>query len=594
MFDELNEKQLEAVKADQGPLLIVAGAGSGKTKTLTARLAYLIHQGIAPERILAITFTNKAADEMRRRVRDELGMKKARGAKEPFVGTFHSFGAYLLRRHAKAFGRDERFSIYDNDDSLRVVKKLVPRKEGSSQKKGSAHVRREISRIKNELLTKEDVVSQKDGELIWMMHEAYEENLREQNAFDFDDLVTKIVVLFQTHSEIKSRYAGAYDYILVDEYQDVNTSQYLLIRLLSSNHHNVNVVGDDQQAIYRFRFSDFRNFLNFEHDWPSARVVLLEQNYRSTKNIIISSSALIAKNALQKQKHLWTHNDEGELVKVVEHQSEYEEAAYVAEASRQAIERGLVVGILYRTNAQSRALEQMFVEYSMSYQLFGAVTFYERKEIKDFLAMLRYANNPRDLISKERIEKIFGKRQGAVVAGELENMTSLAPHVIIGFVLKKTDYTHRLEKEFVNHQERMENIQELLRFSSQFASLGEFLEKVLLVHPLDMTPKKSRRQDQLSGVNMMTIHLAKGLEFDSVFVVGVNEGLLPHQRSLFSADDVEEERRLMYVAMTRAKKELTLNFWGTPSRFLSELPADRITFQGGVALDDEERYIEYD
>jgi len=595
MFDVLNEKQIEAVKAGEGPLLIVAGAGSGKTKTLTARLAFLIKQGIAPERILAITFTNKAADEMKRRVREALGAGALKGKKEPFVGTFHSFGAYLLRTHAHILGRTSRFSIYDDDDSLRLAKYLFPQGDARSKKASAIKILKEISRIKNELLQEEDVVLRKDGEDTWRLYCAYEAELREQNAFDFDDLITKVVHLLKTSDALRARYQSRYDYILVDEYQDVNTSQYMLVKLLAAKHQNVNVVGDDQQAIYRFRFSDFRNFLNFERDWPSARVVFLEQNYRSTKNIIISSSALIAQNTLQKTKELWTENDDGKPVGVVEHHSEYEEAAYVAMATQQALERGQSVGILYRTNAQSRALEQMFLEHAIPYNLFGAVTFYERKEVKDIIAMLRYVNNPKDKVSAQRIEKIFGKRQGAIVLEMLLLQQEKAPHALIEHILKKTDYLERLEKEFLNYQERVENIQELARFSSEFSLLENFLEKVLLAHPFDArgAQKKKRRED-ITGANMMTIHLAKGLEFDVVFVVGVNEGLLPHQRSLFSLEDVEEERRLMYVAMTRARKELALSFWGTPSRFLSELPGDRIEFVGDMALNDEERYIEYD
>lgn len=595
MFGELNEKQKEAVYAGSGPLLVVAGAGSGKTRTLTSRLARLIADKEAkPEQILAITFTNKAADEMKSRVEQLLKREGLMQAGHPFVGTFHSFGASVLRSHAALCGRTPSFSIYDGDDAMRVVRKIVRLSGGDTGKAAVAKVGKAISRIKSELVDAHTVQGWGNGLYIWDMFRAYERALEEQNAFDFDDLIAKVVSLFRSHPEILAHYQSLYEYVLVDEYQDVNTAQYMLVRLLVGEKGNVTAVGDDQQAIYRFRFSDFRNFLNFERDWPSARVVLLEQNYRSTKHIIESSSALIAHNSAQKKKTLWTDNREGEPIRVVAHENEFEEALFVADTIENALSSHRSVGVLYRTNAQSRALEQILLERDISFNLFGAVGFYDRKEIKDIIAALRIAHNPSDAVSYERLEKVFYKRLTASLVDDVVTHATMEPAHLINRVLEKTDYLARLEKEYVNVHERLENLHELIRFASHFDTLGAFLEKISLAHPFDETTKKRKKGISERGAYLMTIHLAKGLEFDEVIVAGVNEGLLPHQRSLFSADDMEEERRLMYVSMTRARSLLTLSFWGVASRFLYELPPERLAFRSGELPDEEEQYIEYD
>lgn len=594
MFSELNEKQKEAIEHGQGPLLIVAGAGSGKTKTLTSRLAYLIAvKKISPERILAITFTNKAAEEMKERVKTEIKKSGLKLEKEPFVGTFHSFGASILRKEGKFFGRNSVFSIFDNDDSLSVIKKILKNLNIPSSTYAPASLLKEFSRIKSELLDGESFIGSKKSEAVWYLFQEYEKSLEKNNAFDFDDLLEKVVRLFEKNKEVLKKYQSKYDYILVDEYQDTNTAQYRMIKILSALHNNVNVVGDDQQAIYKFRFSDFRNFLNFEKDWPDAKIVLLEQNYRSTKNIIDSSSSLIANNLMQKPKKLWTENQEGSPIRVTEHDDEFSEADFIIQTALGYLKQGKNVGILFRTNAQSRALEQLFLEYEIDYNLFGALTFYERKEVKDLIAALRYVANPADEVSLSRLEKNFYKRTYLTLKETLPSKESLKPSQIIDYFMKTTDYAASLQKTYPNYVERLENIQELAYFAEQFSELSQFLEKVSLASPLDGNVRKKRDKKHLSGANLMTVHLAKGLEFDAVFVAGVNEGLLPHQRSLFSSDDIEEERRLMYVAMTRAKNDLYLNFYNSPSRFLSELPSHNLEFVGEKSLDDEERYIEY-
>lgn len=596
MLSELNDKQREAVEAGDEPLLIVAGAGSGKTKTLTTRLAYLIaERNVKPESILAITFTNKAAHEMKDRALALLHKHNIPITSEPFLGTFHSFGAWILRREAKQFNRTSDFSIFDDDDSQRVIKKIL--KEFDLEKeKTPAVFRKEISRIKNEFLLRDAYMGSDDRELMWEVYERYEQALEKNNAFDFDDLIEKPVKLFRAQADILSRYQKKFTHILVDEYQDANMAQYWLIRLLAGEHHRITVVGDDAQSIYKFRFSDFRNFLNFEKDWPTAHTIFLEQNYRSTKFIIQSSSGLIAQNEFQKKKELWTNNPEGNQVLVVEHDEEFSQADYVVQEAQQRVARGMRVGVLYRTNAQSRALEQVLLEYDIPYELFGALSFYERREIKDIVAALRFAINPQDSLSYERLEKNFGKRRAAQVRELLPVWAKeKKPAEVIASFLAAMEFENYLKQHTDNFVERMENIAELIYFAQQFTELSGLVEKISLADTFESGGRKKRRMHEgNAGIFLMTIHLAKGLEFDCVFVVGVNEGILPHQRSLFSQEDLEEERRLMYVAMTRARNELVLNFYQVPSRFLYELPPETVYFKGERSLHDEERYITYD
>jgi DNA helicase-2/ATP-dependent DNA helicase PcrA len=593
MLDDLNPKQKEAVVYKEGPLLIVAAAGSGKTKTLTSRLAYLIaYKGVDPKKILAITFTNKAADEMKSRVKKVLDALEIKVKNQPFVGTFHSFGALILRKEAANFKRSPSYSIYDESDTLSLIKKILKNFNLNSKLYPAPFLQKEFSRIKSELLDESDFFDNKKLEVVWHLFCEYEKKLQENNAFDFDDLIEKPVKLFSKNKNILSKYQESYDYILVDEFQDINTAQYQLIKLIAQKHKNLNVVGDDQQAIYGFRYADFRNFLNFEKDWPKTKIVLLEQNYRSTKNIVEASSYLISKNLMQKPKKLWTQNKQGPLIKVVEHSDEFEQADFIVQTALNHFSSNQSVGILYRTNAQSRALEQLFLEYGVSYNLFGAITFYERKEIKDIIAALRYSNNPNDLISLERLSKNFNKKTYLKLKENLPSKSSLRVDLIINYFIKETDYLEILKKDYSNYLERFENIQELLTFAQKFSNLGSFLEKISLASPLDFETNKKKKRNTL-GINLMTIHLAKGLEFDVVIIAGVNEGLLPHQRSFALEKDIEEERRLMYVAMTRAREYLYLNFFGIPSRFLSEIPSDKIEFVQD-SKDFDEQYIEYD
>ncbi len=632
----LNKKQLEAVESPMGPLLIVAGAGSGKTKTLTSRLRYLLDAGLDPSTIIAITFTNKAASEMKSRVVSQMSgingqMLNGRG---PFIGTFHSLGARILRREAAHFERGSNFTIFDSDDSLSALKKTIKSLALFQQDKmGPAMFRFYISKIKNDLSEPAELTEGSKLATLTAVYEEYENALKRMNAFDFDDLIEKPVKLFTQNPAILNKYRARFKYILVDEFQDVNTTQYEFIKLLAKEHKNINVVGDDGQSVYQFRGANFRHFLNFEHDWPGAKVVLLEQNYRSTSTILNAANAVIANNKFQKKKNLWTSNPAGSRILVMEHRGEIEEAEWIssevakqianskslaspelrrsgqiANSSVQLAISHLQFAILYRTNAQSRAIEQALIEREIPYQIFGSIRFYERKEIKDLVACLRYAHNPKDLVSLERLSKNFLKKPYLALQSELPAKSAeLSPYELIVFAINTTKYFDYLKRTFPNAEERVENIEELLNFASSYTSLGEFLEKITLLQSNDNENSKSQvsmvngqmSHDNAPAVVLMTIHIAKGLEFDKVFVAGCNEGLLPHQMSYNTPDEIEEERRLMYVAMTRAKKELALSFYSIGSRFLYEIPPELIEFQSSLSkakafFDDEERYISFD
>ena len=574
----LSDSQKEAVCHGEGPLLVTAGAGSGKTRTLTERVIYLINSGVNPQRIVAITFTNKAADEMRRRI---VGGVRRAGRKDlPYVGTFHAFCARILRKEAKSLGRDHNFAIFDDDDSLRVVKKSVQALGLPENKKITpASLVKEISNTKMELLTSDGLESPTKE-----VFEDYEMRLAEQNAFDFDDLITKTVELFSSNPAKLKKYQDQFDYILVDEYQDINRAQYVLIKLLSREHKNINVVGDDQQSIYAFRGANIKTFLDFERDWPGAKIVHLGENYRSTSNIVDAAARVIENNRLQIRKKLWTQNPQGAPVYVLGTYSPEEEADFIAsEITTRGFRNS---AILYRTNAQSRAVEQALNFQSIPYEMYGGVKFYDRKEIKDILATLRYALNPKDQVSGERIDKAFLKKISQKLVLELPEMAkTLGLMELLGYILKTTDYFEHLIKKFDNAEERTENVRELINFASEFKTLGEFMERVALLNSNDSI---NRLGEKDAPVKLMTIHLAKGLEFDDVYIAGVDDGILPHHRSFFKEDDIEEERRLMYVAMTRAKENLTLSFHSIASRFLYEMPPELIKFKKDGQFEEED------
>jgi DNA helicase-2/ATP-dependent DNA helicase PcrA len=621
MESELNEKQIEAVQHGQGPLLIAAGAGSGKTKTLVSRLLHLLKTGVPPEKIIAITFTNKAANEMKKRVAQTLGEPSLKDPeKQLFVGTFHSFGVKILKNEAPYFKRTKNFTIFDNDDSLSLIKKIIKEKDLPKERFNPIGVLGKISNLKSEMSKIEEINPENSFEAkIIEIYGEYENILQKSNAFDFDDLITKAVQIFSEQPEVLAKYQDQYEYILVDEYQDINTAQYQLIKLLSQKHQNIFAIGDDAQSIYKFRGSDFRNFLNFEKEWPKAKIIKLEQNYRSTSIIVSASSAIIKNNKQQKPKELWTKNAEGELIKITAYQNAEEEAWGICEKiikrsknvspSKTAIKNVFLdepetendsvelgeIAILYRTNAQSRAIEQALIQNQIPYEIYGGLKFYARKEIKDLIAGLRYAYNPKDAASIERLDKNFTKSKSKIIFEHLPELTKELTLVqIMSYFMESTDYAGYLVKNFKNPSERMENVKELINFASQYADPYKFLEDVSLMSVTDGKPKLLKE-----SVKLMTVHAAKGLEFDNVFLAGCNEGFLPHEQSFFKADEIEEERRLMYVAMTRARKILFISFYDLPSRFLGELPGDLIEFikvssygERRMDWDDETIYIE--
>jgi DNA helicase II / ATP-dependent DNA helicase PcrA len=636
-FASLNLQQQRAVEAPLRPLLIVAGAGTGKTTTLTNRLLYLIMEGAPAAEICAITFTNKAAKEMADRVADSMGhiaYGKGQKVKDkeainhtpfairslPYIGTFHSLGARILRTEAKLLGRTPNFAIFDASDSLRLVRQALKGLPAAPKATPSFFLGK-ISAIKNGVLSLDDLAqaayapdplrqsSSEASRRAAEVYERYENELQKNNAFDFDDLIKKVLDIFRSHPERLTAYQRRYRYLLVDEYQDLNDTQYELIRLLAGDARQITVVGDDQQMIYGWRYANLDIFLNFERDWPQAQVLLLEQNYRSTKTIIDAASAVIRNNRRQKEKTLFTENEAGDPITVFEAADEADESAWVVEQVQNAKSPASPAGrkdqnngdtaILYRTNAQSRALEQELIDREIPYRIFGGLKFYERREVKDLVAALRYAMNPFDSVSRERLEKLLGKIKFAELEPELRSRRADAPRALIEFFIGRTDYMGYLERAFLNPAERRENVTELIHFASRFELLPEFIERVSLLQATDSTTEEGGQRKEEGAVQLMTIHLAKGLEFDRVFVVGCAEGLLPHARSIESGDQLEEERRLMYVAMTRARRQLSLSFYDIPSRFLFEIPQELTRFESSTRdaaslEDNEERYITID
>ncbi len=605
MHIPLNKEQEQAINHTGGPLLMAAGAGSGKTRALTGRLKALIERGTPPHQIIAITFTNTAAREMRERVfgKDNAESRwsptfPTRG--EPFIGTFHSLGARILKQEAVHFKRTPAFTIYDSDDSLSVVKKICKEMDLDKESFKPSAIASKISSVKSELKEASSFFESSDrrDQIFADIFNRYERALQSQNSFDFDDLIEKPVRLMIDNPEVRTKYQEQFSQILVDEYQDINTTQYQLIRLFAGKHQNVSVVGDDFQSIYAFRGADMRNFLNFHRDWPNATIIKLEQNYRSSSNIISAASSVIGNNKTQTPKKLWTENPEGELVKMVAADSPDAEAAWVAYeiAKLRRRDSQSSIAIIYRTNAQSRAIEQALINENLPYKIYGGLKFYDRKEIKDILAGLRLASNPHDLASIERLQKSLGKRVSAVVVASISGKgTELSAPDLIQLFLKAADYNTLIQKDFNNPEERFENINELTAFAGSFTSLEEFLERAALLGSSDLptgqtgvSTNRLASEQMANGpanpVNLMSIHIAKGLEFDTVFVIGCNEGILPHERSLISESQVEEERRLMYVAMTRARKMLYVLFNGYPSRFLYEIPRGLCSFDSTSGL----------
>lgn len=604
----LNEAQERAVHAPPGPLLIVAGAGTGKTSTLTGRIRHLMEEGIPPSKICAITFTNKAAAEMSERVfgTERRTTSGIGGRSAPYIGTFHSLGAKILRRECRLLGREPNFAIFDDHDSFDLIKKAVkgisPGKAAASDERPSKSAKKDeapaffaqkIAEIKNDVFGKDkrraQISAEKESQIMTVF-DAYEGALLRNNAFDFDDLIQKPVLLFKKNPAVLKKYQAMFDAILVDEWQDINPMQYEFVKLLAGGHRNLSVVGDDEQTIYTWRYADIKTFLNFDKDWEGAAVHFLEENYRSTATIVNAAQAVVQNNRFRTPKKLRTSNPDGDSIVLFEAWGENDEAAWIAKEilNLKATSMDGTIGILYRTNAQSRAIEQALIRDEIPYRIFGGLKFYERREIKDAVAALRYAANQKDELSRERLEKNLSRRKFAEFQKAMAAAKNPTPGEVLNIFLETFGYLDYLEGNFVNADDRKENISELATFSAEFKTLADLLEKISLVQSTDVpsggtTEKKnSREAGGSSVVHLSTIHLAKGLEFDVVFLAGAAEGVLPHIRSMDSDDALEEERRLMYVAMTRARKKLFLSFSGMPSRFLSEIPQEYLILKNQV------------
>lgn len=626
---DLNSEQQRAVESTEGPLLILAGAGSGKTKTLTHRIAYIIDKNLAtPYNILAVTFTNKAAGEMRERVAQLLGHRSDDRSFMPFMGTFHSICVRLLRQDGDQIGIPKNFVIFDELDRTACVKKIskelsIDEKSFPARKLSSI-----ISSAKNELISPDELTStassptQKEAARVYPL---YQKTLKDAMALDFDDLISRTVQMLSGNEQIRTKWQQQFRYVMIDEYQDTNAAQYKLIKLLTNENNNIAVVGDDWQSIYSWRGADFKNILNFEKDYKNCQVIKLEQNYRSTKHILDAAHSVISKNAHRSTKKLWTDLGDGLPVQIIPVGSERNEGEAIVRTIRNQVDGGIRTykdfAVLYRTNAQSRSLEEVFVHYGIPYRIVGGVRFYDRKEIKDIMAYLRLIYQPEDVMSFERIVNVPARSVGAkslinfnawrtenaiTLDEALQNAdrcTDITPKArkgllglsdivrsmrevmgdsnvsgLVDSLVRRLDYLTYLDDGTMQSESRQENVKELLSVASEYEELGleGFLEEVSLLTSSD------NNDTHKDSVTLMTLHGAKGLEFPVVFMSGMEETVFPHSRALYDASEMEEERRLCYVGMTRAKQELYLLYassrmlyGGTlhnpPSRFLADV-----------------------
>lgn len=612
LLSELNPIQQKAVAQTEGPALVLAGAGSGKTRVLTYKVAYLIaEKKVAGENILVVTFTNKAAGEMKERILHLLHDTPQAKTHTPVMGTFHSICAKLLRKEGFLIGLKPGFSIYDETDALDAVKEAMAILQIPTQKTSPSAVRHTISGAKNELISDTEYPQYARGffqENVAKIYIEYQKILRRNSALDFDDLLLYTIRLFQNQPQILEKYQVQFRYILVDEYQDTNAAQYQFIKLLAKRNRNICVVGDASQAIYGFRGADFRNIVNFQKDYPEAKVFNLEQNYRSTQIILDAAHAVISENRSHPILKLWTDQKAGEKIVIIETRNEVEEALFVIEQIKNL---GLPLSsfaVLYRTNAQSRSVEEQFLKHGVPYQLVGGVQFYERKEIKDVLAYLRLVINPEDSVSLKRIDKI-GKtraRQFFELRNALQSLESLPSTIdVLDSIIGKTGYMDYLDDGTDQGKSRIENVKELRSVAEQFSDIVQFLENVSLIQDRQM-PDANLKDGKVEAVTLMTIHASKGLEYPVIFLVGMEEGLFPHARSMLDPNQMEEERRLAYVGITRAKKQLFITytrsrlFFGQrsnnlPSRFISAIPENiidlrveyRERYEDKVSFDDD-------
>ena len=641
----LNPEQLRAVLETEGAVLILAGAGSGKTKTLTHRIAYLIDEKkVAPENILAVTFTNKAAQEMRERIERLLSQSEAAefGAQvlPRHIGTFHNICAKILRQEIEVLGYGRNFNIIDDQDQQSLVKKAMKELEMDPEQIRPRSLLEAISKAKNEQLDPEQFASQAGSyyeELAAKVYARYQKELEDTNSLDFDDMIRLTVKLFSQHPQVLEKYQQLFRYVMVDEYQDTNALQYTLVHLLAKKHGNIFVIGDDYQSIYGWRQADIRNILNFEKDYPEAAVITLDRNYRSTQIILDAADGVIQKNIHQRHKKLWTETLTGELITLCPAEDEEAEARFVAETIQTDMAKGRTwsdFAVLYRTNAQSRMVEEMFLRHSISYKIVGGLKFYQRKEIKDMIAYVKLLSNSKDILAMERIvnepKRGIGRatldrfiafarhhhmgildaayqltaeesdlRDGKIKAikafadifleikAQMQSRSDLKFPELLETLGQKSGYFDSLADGTSEGETRQENVRELLSVAKKFdhvdldQALAQFLEEVALSSDTDDINQEG------GAVHVMTIHSAKGLEFPVVFILGLEEGIFPHSRSALSPSELEEERRLMYVGLTRAKEKVCLLYteqrmiFGTtqvnpPSRFISEIPSHLI------------------
>ncbi len=619
-LDNLNDKQKEAVLYNDGPLLIIAGAGAGKTKTLTSKIAYIIDEHLAtPYNILAITFTNKAAKEMR----DRLYLLIGDEARKLQVSTFHSFGLKLLRENYELLGYDRNFVIMDSDDSLTVVKKIIKDLDYDPKVYNPKAIRNKISSCKNELISAkayEKYAVSDYEQVIQKVYEKYEKKLQQNNSVDFDDLLILPIKLFREHQDVLEKYQNLYQYVLIDEYQDTNQAQYILTKMISEKNRRITCVGDDSQSIYSFRGANYKNILNFENDYKDAKTILLEQNYRSTGNILDAANQVIKNNRDRKDKNLWTNKGPGEKIKYYRAYNERDEAQYVIRKIKELVNRNVEykdIAVLYRTNAQSRVVEEEMLKENLPYRVIGSFYFYSRKEIKDLIAYLRLIHNSKDNISLLRvintpkrgiglktIENLTTKADtegisiyDAIESGKeldfkktIEKLKNVAEDLTLTELIDKVLDASGMKKELESEQTleaevRLENLEEFKSITKAFEekegliSLEDFLLEISLVSDVE------EYKDDPNRISLMTVHSVKGLEFDHVFVIGMEEGLFPHMNSLMENVALEEERRLCYVAITRARDDLHLvnarrrTLFGKEqvnpvSRFISEINPD--------------------
>ena len=646
----LNPKQREATEVLSGPVLVVAGPGSGKTKTLTHRIAYLVANGVPPHTILAVTFTNKAAEEMKFRVAKLLETSslsqrstlkglprtKSRGqlfitGHGPVIGTFHSVCARILRREADAIGYGPDFTIYDEEDSFGLVKRVMQDLSIDAKQRSPGSIRAAISSLKNEMILPKDHEAESDGpyqRVVLKIYPKYQEQLKKQNAMDFDDLLVKIVELFTENPNVLAKYQRQFQYVLVDEFQDTNPVQYKIANLLVKKHANLYCIGDLDQSIYSFRGADYRNILYFERDWPEAKVITLEQNYRSTQNILDAAHGIISVNTKRKEKPLWTKNGAGERITIKEVEDERTEGEFIVSEIERLVRAKAPLKlkdfvVLYRTNAQSRAIEESFLRAGFPYKIIGGIRFFQRKEVKDILAWLRLSLNAQDEMAWNRVAGIptkflminyqlpvtkqKPKSKDEIITALTENFAKKSKEMrltdFLEHVIHATGFEKYVRDGTEKGEERWENVQELLSVCVKYddqeprAAVRSLLTEAALAQEADNV------EYEKDLVNLMTLHAVKGLEFPVVFIAGCEQGLLPHARSLFAAgeDELEEERRLCYVGVTRAKEKLYFLFAqqrmlfgriqsNPPSEFFQDVPERVITFVPA----EEERVIELD